>query len=235
MSELQIPFEALRDQINSAIDVIVQVDRYADGGRRLSEVAVVASARREAFRLASVMEFMTEPVGIDRKVTRRVEHRALPEPVLRRVMLAGEALPDVFTGVEADGGPSCDGGRMTSATLALMLLLGRPARSGLLGLWQLLAGGSRSAELAARGRAGAGEGAGRSVVRALDVRLRRTAPGQRLGAWLGGAGVKLLPIELIGLVSAASAVGFADLLEPARAVLGADRRRRRLGRRWPAR
>ena len=31
MSELQIPFEALRDQINSAIDVIVQVDRYADG------------------------------------------------------------------------------------------------------------------------------------------------------------------------------------------------------------
>ena len=37
MSELQIPFEALRDQINSAIDVIVQVDRYADGGRRVSE------------------------------------------------------------------------------------------------------------------------------------------------------------------------------------------------------
>ena len=40
MSELQIPFEALRDQINSAIDVIVQVDRYADGGRRVSELAV---------------------------------------------------------------------------------------------------------------------------------------------------------------------------------------------------
>ena len=34
MSELQIPFEALRDQINSAIDVIVQVDRFADGRRR---------------------------------------------------------------------------------------------------------------------------------------------------------------------------------------------------------
>jgi len=98
MSELQIPFEALRDQINSAIDVIVQVDRYADGKRRLSEVAVVASARREAFRLASVMEFMTEPVDIDRKVRGVVEHRALPEAVLRRVRLAGEALPDVFTG-----------------------------------------------------------------------------------------------------------------------------------------
>ena len=43
MSELHIPFEALRDQINSAIDVIVQLDRFADGTRRVSEVAVVAS------------------------------------------------------------------------------------------------------------------------------------------------------------------------------------------------
>ena len=47
MSELAIPFEVLRDQINSAIDVIVQVDRYADGRRRMSELAVVASNRRE--------------------------------------------------------------------------------------------------------------------------------------------------------------------------------------------
>jgi pilus assembly protein CpaF len=103
MSELQIPFEALRDQINSAIDVIVQVDRYGDGRRRISEVAVVASARREAFRLSSVMEFVTDPIGADRKVTGRVEHRALPEAILRRVMLAGEELPDVFTGARSDG------------------------------------------------------------------------------------------------------------------------------------
>jgi len=98
MSELQIPFEALRDQINSAIDVIVQVDRYADGRRRLSEIAVVASTRREAFRLSSVMEFVSEPVGVDRKVHGRFEHRALPAAVLRRAMLAGETVPDVFAG-----------------------------------------------------------------------------------------------------------------------------------------
>src|ERR1700712_2779191 len=52
MSELQIPFEGLRDQINSAIDAIVQVDRYADGRRRASEMAVVSSHRRESFKLA---------------------------------------------------------------------------------------------------------------------------------------------------------------------------------------
>src|SRR5215204_4882434 len=103
MSELQIPFEALRDQINSAIDVIVQVDRYADGGRRVSEVAVVASSRRETFRLASVMEFMSDPIGPERRVTGRVEHRKLPNPIVRRLMLAGEQLPPEFAGaVEAE-------------------------------------------------------------------------------------------------------------------------------------
>ena len=101
MSELQIPFEALRDQINSAIDVIVQVDRYADGGRRVSELAAVASSRRETFRLASVMEFVSDPIGPDRHVTGRVEHRRLPDAIARRLMLAGEQLPPEFAGEDA--------------------------------------------------------------------------------------------------------------------------------------
>ena len=103
MSELQIPFEALRDQINSAIDVIVQVDRYGDGRRRVTEVAVVASSRREAFRLASVCAVQSDPITVERTVTGRFEHRALPEAVLRRVLLAGERPPEVFTGAAADG------------------------------------------------------------------------------------------------------------------------------------
>jgi pilus assembly protein CpaF len=96
MSDLQLPFEALRDQINNAIDVIVQIDRYADGRRRLAEVAVVASSRRESFRLAPVATFQAEPIGPDRRVTGRVAHARLPEAVERRLMLAGEAVPPEF-------------------------------------------------------------------------------------------------------------------------------------------
>jgi pilus assembly protein CpaF len=96
MSDLQLPFEALRDQINNAIDVIVQIDRYADGRRRLAEVAVVASSRRESFRLAPVATFDADPIGPDRHVTGRFSHARLPEPVARRLMLAGEAVPPEF-------------------------------------------------------------------------------------------------------------------------------------------
>jgi pilus assembly protein CpaF len=96
MSELHIPFEALRDQINSAIEVIVQLDRYPDGRRRVSEVAVVASARRESFRLASVAAFEADPIGPDREVTGRMRHFPLPPALDRRLFLAGEVVPREF-------------------------------------------------------------------------------------------------------------------------------------------
>jgi tight adherence protein B len=85
-----------------------------------------------------------------------------------------------------------------------LLLLAATGAIGILGLWQLLAGGSRRAELAARGRAGAGEGSGRSLVRALDARFRRTRNGERMAAWLAGAGVNLRPVELIALAASAA-------------------------------
>ena len=103
MSDLQIPFEALRDQINNAIDVIVQIDRYADGRRRLAEVSVVASSRRESFRLAPVLTFAAEPIGPDRRVTGRFAHARLPEPIARRLVLAGEAVPPEFAAAGSAG------------------------------------------------------------------------------------------------------------------------------------
>jgi pilus assembly protein CpaF len=101
MSDLNMPFEALRDQINNAIDVIVQIDRFADGRRRLAEVAVVASSRREPFRLAPVAMFAADPIGPDRHVTGHYVHARLPEMVARRLMLAGQPAPDEF-GAAAD-------------------------------------------------------------------------------------------------------------------------------------
>ena len=96
MSDLHIPFEALRDQINSAIHVIVQIDRYADGRRRVGEVAAVASERREAFRLATLARFDADPLGPNRRVTGRVLHFPPPPGIRRWIELAGERLPRVF-------------------------------------------------------------------------------------------------------------------------------------------
>jgi pilus assembly protein CpaF len=101
MTELHIPFEALRDQINSAIEVLVQLDRFPDGSRRVSEVAMVASSRREMFRLATVARFEADPLTPDRKVTGRMRHFGLPPALDRRLFLHGEETPPEFTAAAA--------------------------------------------------------------------------------------------------------------------------------------
>ena len=106
MSDVKIPYEALRDQINGAVDIIVQLDRGADGLRRVVEVASIASRRREPFRLETVAAFEPDPLGADRVVTGRFLHFPLPQRVARRMMIAGEQPPPEFTiAADADRAP----------------------------------------------------------------------------------------------------------------------------------
>src|ERR1044072_10011330 len=52
MSDVEIPFVALHDQINSAVDVLIQLTRFADGARRLTEIALLDSHGGGPDRLA---------------------------------------------------------------------------------------------------------------------------------------------------------------------------------------
>ena len=98
MSEVKIPFDAIRDQINAAIDVIVHLSRGADGSRRVSEVAVVASNRRENFKLRTIMDFAPQPLGPDRTVRGTFRHHRLTPRVAERLLNAGESTPNAFAG-----------------------------------------------------------------------------------------------------------------------------------------
>jgi pilus assembly protein CpaF len=97
MSDLNVPYDALRDQINSAIDVIVQLTRTVDGQRKVAEIAAVASQRREKFRLATVAGFKPDPIGPDRRTTGRFAHFPLPDAVRQRLQLSGEEIAREFT------------------------------------------------------------------------------------------------------------------------------------------
>ncbi|MCZ4122049.1 CpaF family protein [Streptomyces sp. H39-S7] len=96
MSEVKIPFEALRDQINSAVDVLVQLTRHVDGTRRIVEIAMLSSRGRDVFRLTSATRFRAEPLGADRIVRGWYEHHPLPRQLAERLYLAGEHVPAAF-------------------------------------------------------------------------------------------------------------------------------------------
>jgi pilus assembly protein CpaF len=96
MSDVKIPYEALRDQINSAIDIIVQLERGIGDRRRVVEIAAISSRRREAFTLATVADFDPDPLGPSRIATGRFRHFPLPEHVARRMALRGQDAPGAF-------------------------------------------------------------------------------------------------------------------------------------------
>jgi pilus assembly protein CpaF len=96
MSDVRMSFETVQDQINSAVDIIVHLGRGPDGSRRLMEVATVASNRREAFRLRTVMRFMPEPIGPDRVVRGAYRHFRVPKALGTRLFHAGESVPAAF-------------------------------------------------------------------------------------------------------------------------------------------
>jgi pilus assembly protein CpaF len=57
MSDLPIPTSVIRDQIASAIDIVVQVSRAEDGRRRVSHITeVLGIDDRGAYRLRSLFE-----------------------------------------------------------------------------------------------------------------------------------------------------------------------------------
>ncbi|MBQ0987650.1 CpaF family protein [Streptomyces sp. F63] len=96
MSEVKIPYEALRDQINSAVDCIVQLSRHADGSRKVSEIALLSSHGRETYRIATVARFEPRPVGADRVVRGAFGYFPLPRRVADRLHLAGEPVPSGY-------------------------------------------------------------------------------------------------------------------------------------------
>ena len=98
MSDLDLPFAAVQEQVNNAIDIIIQLDRGPDGSRRVTEVVLVVSKGREPYLLHNLSTFDAEPIGADRVVRGRHRVSVLPSEFVRRLQMAGENVPQAATG-----------------------------------------------------------------------------------------------------------------------------------------
>ncbi len=71
MSGFQLPPQALRSQIASAIDLVVQVERQEDGVRRLVSVQEVNGQEGEIITMSEIFRFEREGIDADGKVIGR--------------------------------------------------------------------------------------------------------------------------------------------------------------------
>ncbi|MEV6655274.1 CpaF family protein [Streptomyces sp. NPDC051219] len=96
MSEVEVPFEALQDQINSAVDVVVQLTRHGDGSRRITEIAIIDSHGRDPFRITSVCRFVAQPMAADGRVYGHFEYYPLPRRIAERLYMNNQPIPQAY-------------------------------------------------------------------------------------------------------------------------------------------
>nr|WP_245627428.1 CpaF family protein [Kribbia dieselivorans] len=96
MSDVVIPFTAIRDQVNSAIDIIVQLNRTLDGSRRVTQVAFVLSRRQEEFEIVPIMRWDPERRNED-GTTGAFLRYPLPEKLIHRLRLVQMQPPTDWT------------------------------------------------------------------------------------------------------------------------------------------
>ncbi|WP_068249296.1 CpaF family protein [Janibacter corallicola] len=104
MSDVEVPFRALRDQVNSAIDVVVQLGRQRDRSRKVTEVSWVRSSREQDYDLVPVMSY--DPLYVDEHgVEGRFVTHEVPDGLLERLRF-GHVDTRLFEGPQATGGMS---------------------------------------------------------------------------------------------------------------------------------
>jgi pilus assembly protein CpaF len=88
MSDIDLPFDAIHDQVNSAIDLIVQLERAADGTRRVHEVSFLRSQRKADYDLVPLVRFVAGRTGQG-----PFARQPLPPELVDRLAARGEAPP----------------------------------------------------------------------------------------------------------------------------------------------
>jgi pilus assembly protein CpaF len=89
MGNMGLPAKAIRTQIVGAIDIIIQVERHRDGGRRVTQVTEVCGMEGEVITLNDIFQFEVLGEGTDGKLFGRYKVSRVPPSFQRRLMYFG--------------------------------------------------------------------------------------------------------------------------------------------------
>jgi pilus assembly protein CpaF len=97
MANLNLPEAAIRRQIASAIDVIVQVARMSDGTRKVSTIAEVTGMEGEIITMQDIFVFRKKGIGPNGQVLGEFLPTGVRPKFAERLLVAGLRLPvDMF-------------------------------------------------------------------------------------------------------------------------------------------
>jgi pilus assembly protein CpaF len=98
MAGFELPVQAIRQQVASALDMIIQLERLEDGSRRVVAMTEVQRMESEIITLQDLYEFKIEQVMPDRTVLGKLEPTGLRPNFVHKFLKRGVDLPPSMFG-----------------------------------------------------------------------------------------------------------------------------------------
>lgn len=98
MAGMDLPVRAIREQISSALDVVVQQSRLRDGSRKLTHITEVLGMEGDVIVLQDIYRF--EQTGLDQqgKIQGYFRATGIRPHFIEKLIAAGQILPnDIFS------------------------------------------------------------------------------------------------------------------------------------------
>jgi pilus assembly protein CpaF len=93
MANLNLPEKAMRQQVASALQVVIQVSRLSDGTRRLSSISEIVGMEGDVITMQEIFLFERQGIGEDGKVMGRFKATGIRPRFAERLRTAGIELP----------------------------------------------------------------------------------------------------------------------------------------------
>jgi len=93
MSNLNLPEKTVRQQIASAIAIVVQVSRMSDGSRKVTNISEITGMEENVLSMQEIFKFNRKGVGPDGKVVGVFQPTLIRPKFLERLRIAGIFLP----------------------------------------------------------------------------------------------------------------------------------------------
>ncbi|MGE5689393.1 MAG: CpaF family protein [Pseudomonadota bacterium] len=101
MAGYELPLRAIRQQVSSALDLIIQLDRLDDGSRHVTAITEVQRMEGETITLQNLFEFRIDHVEADRTVVGALEPTGLRPGFLGKFVRHGIDVPTELFGSSA--------------------------------------------------------------------------------------------------------------------------------------
>jgi pilus assembly protein CpaF len=93
MANLQVPEKAVRQQIASAITIVIQLTRQSDGTRKLVKMCEITGMEQDLITMQDVFSFQRKGVGRDGKIIGSFQPSRIRPKFVEQIRAAGIALP----------------------------------------------------------------------------------------------------------------------------------------------